>query len=140
MKAPSARPARDLYQGNLFKLSVAWIERRSHVYPQWAILSAKYGVVMPDDVIEPYNLALQSLPRDEELAWGKRVRQELVNKFGAEKIYTVLAGYDYYAGVRDLPFVDSVFQHWANQRRDEGKRNTGIGILMRELKRDRGYY
>lgn len=140
-KAPVAVKARYLYQGNLFRLSVAWIERRSHVYRHWGILSAKHGLVLPDTVVEPYDMTLDSFTYDERLAWGRRTRQQLVDQWGAGTAYTLLCGAFYKYAVDGLPFTEDVFGHWARQRKDEGKRTrTGIGILMRELKNDRGYY
>lgn len=47
--------AEDLYQSQLFKASVAWAKANGK---QWAILSAKHGIVWPDDVIESYDLKL----------------------------------------------------------------------------------
>jgi hypothetical protein len=45
-------PANDLYRSTLFRLSRQWAELHADA---WAILSARYGVVDPDAVIEPYD-------------------------------------------------------------------------------------
>lgn len=44
-------PARDLYAGNLYRLSRAWVERRLEpkhhpLFSGWGILSAKHGLLM----------------------------------------------------------------------------------------------
>lgn len=52
-KAPVEKaPAKDLYTGNLFIKARKLAEM--HNVPYW-ILSAKYGIIMPDDVIETYD-------------------------------------------------------------------------------------
>lgn len=49
--------AEDLYQSQLFKASVAWAKANGK---EWAILSAKYGLVWPDEVIESYDVVLSA--------------------------------------------------------------------------------
>lgn len=56
LKLDHAAPARELYTGPLFRAA------RTHAEASgvpWAILSARYGLVMPADVIEPYDYRLQ---------------------------------------------------------------------------------
>lgn len=59
-KLSTPAPARDLYQGHLFRLSRAWAERFAS---SWYILSAKYAVLDPDRVIEPYDFSMADLAR-----------------------------------------------------------------------------
>lgn len=54
-KLRHAAPARELYCSPLFRLCRAWAERHADA---WAILSARYGVVRPDNVIEPYDTTI----------------------------------------------------------------------------------
>lgn len=54
-KRDTASPARDLYIGDLFTKSKTWVEA---FCDEWAILSAKHYLLMPDEVIEPYDLKL----------------------------------------------------------------------------------
>jgi hypothetical protein len=42
------------------------------------ILSAKYGLLDPDEVIEPYDLTLTDLPNDTRVRWGKKVVRQLI--------------------------------------------------------------
>jgi hypothetical protein len=65
-KLARAAQAKDLYTGQLFRLARAYAER---VGDEWAILSAKHFLVMPDDVIEPYDLCLGDLDRDHLRQW-----------------------------------------------------------------------
>ena len=50
-------PAKDLYQGRLFKLVKAYAETNSF---NWIIISAEYGLVTPDQVLEPYDTQIKT--------------------------------------------------------------------------------
>lgn len=74
-------PARDLYTSALFKKASAHAEATCE---RWFILSAKHGLVRPDDVLEPYDVKLgRSTPRHPETdgplihEWARRVRDQL---------------------------------------------------------------
>ena len=55
--ARTKAPAKSMYQGRLFK----WVQRYCHVMGyDYAIISAKYGLVFPDEVIEGYEKSLQT--------------------------------------------------------------------------------
>lgn len=56
-KLTNAAPARELYTGPLFRDQRAYAEASGQ---PWAILSARYGLVLPAAVIEPYD---QRLPK-----------------------------------------------------------------------------
>lgn len=60
-------PARELYVGRLFKASVVYAEARGL---PWAVLSAEFGVVQPDDVLPPYDKTLRGI---DTKAWGELV-------------------------------------------------------------------
>lgn len=64
-KLEKPAPARDLYQSPLFQKASAYCER---TYDRWFILSAKYGLLDPKFVIEPYDLSLKSMTREERAA------------------------------------------------------------------------
>jgi len=57
-KLAHAAPAKDLYTGPLFRAARAYAEAHADA---WYVLSAKYGLVHPDRVIEPYNVYLPKL-------------------------------------------------------------------------------
>ena len=59
-KAPGPCPARLFYIGTLFKASVAWAE--SCRLP-WCVVSTKYGILMPDALVEPYNETFSNYAR-----------------------------------------------------------------------------
>lgn len=51
-KANNPNPARDLYRGTLFRFGREFAETYGYDY---RILSAKYGLLHPEEIIEPYN-------------------------------------------------------------------------------------
>lgn len=67
-------PARDLYVSTLFSLSRKYAEAHSD---RWFILSAKYGLVQPEQVIEPYEETLRDKRREDRRAWALRVHEQL---------------------------------------------------------------
>jgi hypothetical protein len=140
-KLPHAAPASELYTGSFFKLSKQWISKPGRV-DEWAILSAKHGLVLPDQVIEPYELALYSLDYKERVRWGIRVHKQLVKRWGDQVIWLILAGADYRTALNDMPFVEDVIACWTNWRRLAGmkKPQMGIGVIKQYMKRDEGFY
>lgn len=69
-KLRHAAPAKDLYCSQWFRLVRAVIEKRGE---PWAILSAKHGLVFPEQVIEPYNETLHTKSRAERQQWANNV-------------------------------------------------------------------
>ena len=83
--------ARDLYLSPRFKTFRRLAEQRG----RWFILSAKYGLVDPDTVIEPYDKTLTKMPAAERRAWGHRVRDQLAAAGLLETPLVSLAGNAY---------------------------------------------
>ncbi|MEA3339465.1 MAG: hypothetical protein U9R15_05810 [Chloroflexota bacterium] len=73
-KLGHAAPARDLYQGTLFRLASAYAER---LCDEWYVLSAKHGLVHPDTILKPYDAALSGLDHDARVEWGANVLLDL---------------------------------------------------------------
>ncbi len=67
-------PAQDLYLSDWFLKASAYAKK---VGDQWFILSAKYGLLAPDKVIEPYNVTLKTMPIGSRRLWAARVIQDL---------------------------------------------------------------
>jgi hypothetical protein len=63
--------AKDLYTSNLFRAARAYAEATC---ARWYILSAKYGLLGPERVIEPYDLRLH---KEGAVGWGRRVGRQL---------------------------------------------------------------
>lgn len=73
-KGATAMPARDLYQSDLFVKSKEFAERAGSA---WYVLSARYGLVHPDTVIEPYDTTLADFLPRERREWARRVIAQL---------------------------------------------------------------
>jgi uncharacterized HhH-GPD family protein len=91
-KRGAAAPARDLYVSELFRGSRRYAETHADT---WYILSAEYGVVRPDQVIEPYERTLNTMPRRDRLAWAEKVEQQLLGLLPAGAEVILLAGQRY---------------------------------------------
>lgn len=142
-KLDGAAPARELYSGPIFQLAKAWMERRvaGGGVQEWAILSARHGLVMPDQMIARYDLALADMTAAERGEWADRTRQQLLDRWGESCIYQVLAGEYYRAALSGLPMVEDVLGYWTRRRREDGIKpaHMSIGIMKRYLVEDRPY-
>lgn len=96
-------PARELYTGTLFKLATQWLEPRCS---SWAILSAKHGVLLPHQVVEPYEQTLVGAPWGEVQGWHRRTNQQLRELFPGQR-FIVIAGHEYLGAVIGLPFENA---------------------------------
>ena len=64
-------PAADLYAASTrFLLSRRYVKALSS---RWLILSAKHGVLRPDQIIEPYDKTLNSMTMPERRQWADDV-------------------------------------------------------------------
>lgn len=125
--------AGDLYTGRLFRLSCQWAKQNCD---EWWILSGKYGVVRPDTVIEPYELALSRACREYRISWTCRVNrqlqevQELYQPEGAT--FIVLAGIDYLPSLGGYDLIGLPLVRMPHER---PLLNMGIGKQIAWLKR-----
>lgn len=87
LKAPAR--ACDLYQGQAFKFSRQLAEKRGFDY---FILSARYGLLDPLQVIAPYNDYLGKMTKDQRTAWADKVTQQIRAKGLHAQAVTFLAG------------------------------------------------
>jgi len=83
-------PAWELYTGNVFR---AQRQLAADLGYPVRILSAKYGVLRPEEIVEPYDLSIRDLTADQQKKWNRHVRDEL-DATNADEFY-VLAGRDY---------------------------------------------
>ena len=105
-KGPKITEAQQLYQGDLFKKSMAWAKKHCDT---WAILSAKLGLIQPDEVVEPYDVTMKSKGVDERKGWALGVNTQCYLTYGEETHYVLLCGELYRLpfeefNTRDLPF------------------------------------
>lgn len=131
--------ARDLYQGEVFKLVRRIAEHPASRVQDWAILSAQHGLVAPTDTIDPYDLYLGDLTSDERAAWHRRVLDQVIATWGSSPVYQVYAG-SHYTNLlwnRTLPHCERVYATWAaGHRESKARTHFGLGhIRSRLLKR-----
>ncbi|WP_456772122.1 DUF6884 domain-containing protein [Bradyrhizobium sp. USDA 4369] len=84
--------ARDMYTSPLYRKSVQLAELWGIPF---YILSAKYGLLHPSDLIEPYEQTLKTASKTERQDWAQRVDKQLREL--PRKDFVVLAGDDYFA-------------------------------------------
>lgn len=89
-KLEGTHQAKDLYISEWFKKARMYAEQNGD---SWAILSAKYGLVFPDDKIESYEIYLPKQSKEYKLEWAKNIA-ERVNLISPIEI-EILAGKPY---------------------------------------------
>jgi hypothetical protein len=123
-KLSHAAPAKDLYCSQWFRLVRAVIEKRGE---PWAILSAKHGLVFPDEVIEPYNETLHTKSPAELEQWANEVESRLYSRIPYTVIYSIWGGELYVDTLAPKLYARLPLRRLGRQR--------GIGEQMRELNR-----
>lgn len=73
-KESEAKVAKELYKSDWFKKARAFAERNAD---QWFILSAKYGAISPDQVIDTYNETLNEKRWIHRRLWSCKVTRQL---------------------------------------------------------------
>ncbi len=72
--APSRVPAREAYIGPLTRLAIKYAEK---FFPDsWVILSAKYGFVLPDEMVENYDKTFKNVKVTDDLVLKLRRQAE----------------------------------------------------------------
>lgn len=102
-KAALSVQAQDLYVSALF------VGRRRYVEAscdEWWILSAKHGLVHPEDLLEPYDLSLKQLGRSDRRTWSEHVLRSFDERVGstADDVVEIHAGAEY----REFGLVDGL--------------------------------
>lgn len=93
-KAATSAPAAELYTSALFRGRRAAVERSCD---RWFVLSALHGLVAPDEVLEPYDLAMASLSVVDRRRWSFGVLGTLRERLGdlPSQTFEVHAGATY---------------------------------------------
>ncbi|MFZ1743379.1 MAG: DUF6884 domain-containing protein [Pontixanthobacter sp.] len=99
-KRNAAAPARDLYLSQLFRGLRQYAETHADV---WYILSAEYGILRPEQVVEPYERTLNTMPKQERLTWAEKVQQQLLGLLPSDAEVILLAGQRYRVDIE--PFL-----------------------------------
>ncbi len=90
-KLDRAAPDSELYISPLFKKAAAY----ARTFKGWYIISAKYGLVRPDAVVEPYDCTLLKMRKTDRLAWGRKVLEQMIGEGIARAEFVALAGAKY---------------------------------------------
>jgi cytoplasmic iron level regulating protein YaaA (DUF328/UPF0246 family) len=101
-KREEASAAKDLYTSALFRGMRSYAEATADT---WYILSAEYGLLDPNQRIEPYEKTLNRMPVTDRRSWADRVKAQLADVLptGAEVI--ILAGERYREEL--VPFLEN---------------------------------
>lgn len=116
--------AKDLYSSTLFNYTRCFAESFGD---RWYILSAKHGLLSPDDKIDPYDVTLNKKGRSERKKWAKEVFGQLKPVIAGEDLVTILAGCDY------RQFLVPMLQN-ASVQVNEPLNGLGIGEQLQWLK------
>src|SRR5687767_11754982 len=84
-KQAEERPAQDLYRSPLWRARKEYALRSGR---RWFILSALYGLLDPDELIAPYDLALADVSAVERRAWAEEVAHSLEQRVGPLAVVT----------------------------------------------------
>ncbi len=84
--------AKELYRSNWFQKARAYVESMDM---PWYILSARHGLINPDEVIAPYEQTLNEMPISERRAWAEKVGGQLSGLISPGDQVVVLAGARY---------------------------------------------
>ena len=90
-RATPAR-ARDLYKSELFRRARAYVETTGC---PWFILSAKHGLVDPDEVVAPYEQTLNTMRVAERRKWAEKVQAQMDERLPAAERIIIFAGKRY---------------------------------------------
>ena len=91
-KVSAPAPAKDLYTSSWFRKARSYVERTGHT---WFILSAKHGLVHPDQEIEPYDSTLNTMQAGDRREWAKGVLGDLAPRLKDVQTVVFLAGLRY---------------------------------------------
>jgi hypothetical protein len=99
--------AQALYKGQLFEKSKAYAKQlvENGEADAWYILSAKHGLVEPQEMIDPYDETLADASVEEKREWGKQVNLklgEVAPTYHTPVTHIILGGKDYYEPIRSF--------------------------------------
>ena len=91
-------------------------------YDSVAILSAKYGLLLPDDEIEPYNLTLNDMSSEEVKKWAEKTFNQMRSRLKLEDFAKVY----FHAGKKYRQYLILKLEN-ANIQCEVPLKNLGIG-------------
>lgn len=84
--------AKDLYRSPLFEGAKNFAEKRCD---SWFIISAKHGLLLPDDNMVPYDESLTQVTESDRLAWAEKVHTQISKLIKSPAKIIFLAGDKY---------------------------------------------
>ena len=93
-KMATKAPAQDLYTSALFQKARAYATSR---FDEWYILSAKHGLLLPNQEIAPYDKTLNNMPKKARLEWADCVFRAILSNVGRKAVLAFVAGERYRA-------------------------------------------
>ena len=127
-KSPTAAPAREFYVSPWFVAVRVYVEATR---APWFVLSAKYGLVRPGQVLAPYDETLNKMKIAERRAWASRVTAQMDELMPTVQTVVVFAGLRY----REF-LMEYMSQRWTVEVPLEG---LGIGEQLQWFKRHAGH-
>ncbi len=115
--------AKRLYTSGYFQKKRRWAEGCD----TWRILSAKYGLVHPDTILEPYNTVISMLDEAETEQWAKTVVKELQPLLDDVDKVVFLAGAEYVQPILNLLSVNDVDIYWPFEGKRIGEQAQWLG-------------
>jgi hypothetical protein len=103
-KASYPTIAKNLYRSPLFEGAKWYAETRCE---SWFILSAKYGLLIPSESVEPYNESLHQMDEAARSAWAKKVYVRLNSLIDPSAKIVFLAGDKYRKHLQEYFSADS---------------------------------
>lgn len=95
--------AKDMYlKSTLFKKATKYIE--ANEYDNWFILSAKYGLLKQEDIIEPYDETLNSMKKSGRITWANKVMEQI------QDLNINIECIDFYAGQKYREYLIPMLQ------------------------------
>jgi cytoplasmic iron level regulating protein YaaA (DUF328/UPF0246 family) len=84
-----------MYRGTLFRYAMKYAKKYQKA-DKIFILSAKYGLLKPNKVINPYDMTLNGFGIEARRKWAKEVRNDLYKKVNLHTgMFVILAGTKY---------------------------------------------
>lgn len=90
-KLPKASQASELYQSTWFKKARGYVEQTED---DWYVISAKYGLVHNQEVVEPYEKTLNTMKVDERKAWASEAFSHILKRIPKGEV-VIMAGQNY---------------------------------------------
>ena len=94
-KKRGKHPAKDIYDSSWFKKARACVEVLLQEMDSWFILSAKHGLLCPDELIVPYDMACEEMSASQRRQWTERVLFDLQGTVDSRDRVVIFAGVCY---------------------------------------------